>query len=75
MDPIVRKCPVCREDAIFQRESGPNFKKGYYTKIFKCVQDHLFVEKFKFTGLIALVFLIIFFYEILMARIRKMERN
>lgn len=47
MNNIFRKCPVCKQDAILQ-ETGPDFKKGYYRRIFKCKKGHTFAEKLRF---------------------------
>lgn len=47
MNPIFRKCPVCKQDAVL-KETGPDFKTGYYLKTFKCKKGHVFSEKSRF---------------------------
>jgi hypothetical protein len=46
MNHIFRKCPVCNQDAVLQ-ETGPDFRVGYYKRVFKCKGGHVFAEKFR----------------------------
>lgn len=47
MNSITRRCPLCKSNSLLQPNSGPDFDKGLYYRIFRCDRGHVFAEKFK----------------------------
>jgi hypothetical protein len=46
----VKKCPICHSDSTIQ-ETKPVPSEGFYSKIYKCEQGHVYRVKISYKGI------------------------